>query len=419
MDLTTIPQEDGFTTKLAQEWNWEIGTMTLQSAPNFTMPSGETCYVVVQPNGANAKLAEFDSIDTVNNTINITNVTLLKGAGINNPTGVTYPTNTEVLISDSYQFWEDIKNAINSKAWKTENNTFTGNNTFEWQDTINDITLSGDTVTAWLTTKSLTTAQRLGLTATNWMIVYDSDLWAHYQYIGWAWSSFATGSVENASETVAGKIELATNAEMWLGTSVWGSWARLVPPNDQLVKTTAWAADENKIWVLNASGRYDDLVSTSNETTLGLSERATDTEAQQWTDTERYVTPKQVKDNYGLASNVTATLTFDSAPTTLSIAHGLSRIPTKIRFDAWLWDNFWVYWADGASATQRCSFTTWWAFANRAWITAGFIAAYNQSATDYARWAVSSVDASNINLSRTWDWSVWTTDVDYAITCEI
>jgi hypothetical protein len=69
----------------------------------------------VQPNGANPFLAEFDNIDTGNNTINITNVTLFKGAGIANPTGITYPTNTEVLISDNYQFWSDIKDAINSK----------------------------------------------------------------------------------------------------------------------------------------------------------------------------------------------------------------------------------------------------------------------------------------------------------------
>lgn len=57
-------------------------------------------------------------------------------------------------------------------------------------------------------------------------------------YVDNAWVERSVGTATpNASETVAGKIELATNAEMGLGTSTGGTGARLVPPNSQLVQT--------------------------------------------------------------------------------------------------------------------------------------------------------------------------------------
>lgn len=76
-------------------------------------------------------------------------------------------------------------------------------------------------------------------------------------YIAGAWTDRAQGSFANASETVAGKVELATAAEMGAGTSTGGTGARLVPPNSQIVKTSSGAADENKLAVLNSSGQFN------------------------------------------------------------------------------------------------------------------------------------------------------------------
>lgn len=58
----------------------------------------------------------------------------------------------------------------------------------------------------------------------------------------------------NASTTQKGIIEIATAAEMASATGTGGTGALLVPPNSQLKKTSAGAADENKIPVLDASG---------------------------------------------------------------------------------------------------------------------------------------------------------------------
>ena len=53
-------------------------------------------------------------------------------------------------------------------------------------------------------------------------------------YVGGAWVDRASGVNPNADETTAGKVELATLAEIQAGTSLGGTGARLVPPNDTL-----------------------------------------------------------------------------------------------------------------------------------------------------------------------------------------
>jgi hypothetical protein len=100
------------------------------------------------------------------------------------------------------------------------------------------------------------TARDAAITAPqNGDIVYNTAVGLCQKYVGGAWvDDTAGGAVPNASETVAGKIELATNAEMGTATSTGGTGARLVPPNDQLVKTSSGAGDANKIPVLDNAG---------------------------------------------------------------------------------------------------------------------------------------------------------------------
>jgi len=100
--------------------------------------------------------------------------------------------------------------------------------TFNWSVTAPDVRFSW-TSTSWLRIKSLTTTQRLALTPANWDIVYDSTLWENYQYIAWAWSAISAGSTQpNASETVAGKVEIATSAQMDAWIDTWETGALLV-----------------------------------------------------------------------------------------------------------------------------------------------------------------------------------------------
>ena len=114
-DLTTTPLIDGFETTLAQAWTGGTGKMFLNDVPSFTFPAGETTYVVVNPGKSNMQVAEIDTITPGDSSVTVSNITIEKGAGVNY-TQQTHGVNSIVRISDNYQFWKDIKEAINSKA---------------------------------------------------------------------------------------------------------------------------------------------------------------------------------------------------------------------------------------------------------------------------------------------------------------
>ena len=62
----------------------------------------------------------------------------------------------------------------------------------------------------------------------NGMIIYNTADWVNQQYIWGAWSDIDTGSTSNASETVSGKVELATKAEQGSQTETGSQWPLVV-----------------------------------------------------------------------------------------------------------------------------------------------------------------------------------------------
>lgn len=82
-----------------------------------------------------------------------------------------------------------------------------------------DISFTG-TTTAGLKVKSLTTAQRDAISnAANGDIIYNSTTWVMNQYIGGAWTTFATGTIANATTSVAGKVQTDV-APAWTPTAL-------------------------------------------------------------------------------------------------------------------------------------------------------------------------------------------------------
>ena len=168
------------------------------------------------------QIAEITDYDSTANTLTVSNVTLLKGLGINSTAPASsHATGSKVIISDNYQFWADIQTAINSKLDDT-GGTMTGLLQF-----------SG-TTHAGIKLLSLTTVQRDALSASNGMIIYNSTTGELNQYIGGAWSAVAAGSTQpTASTTVAGKVEIATSAQSIAGTDTGETGALLdVLPSD-------------------------------------------------------------------------------------------------------------------------------------------------------------------------------------------
>jgi len=70
-------------------------------------------------------------------------------------------------------------------------------------------------------------------TPTNGMSCYVTADWAFNDYVAWAWVTRANGAVVNASETVAGKVEIATDTEVISLTDTWATGAFLVPTLSQ------------------------------------------------------------------------------------------------------------------------------------------------------------------------------------------
>lgn len=132
---------------------------------------------------------------------------------------------------------------------RLEDATIPGAKTFSGAMVVNNsLTVSG--ATSYVKLPSLTTAERLALTPTNWFIVYDSNIGENYQYISWAWSAVSAGSTQpNASETVAGKSEEATQTQVETQVDTWETGARtfIVPskinPNN-ITAATVVATDK-------------------------------------------------------------------------------------------------------------------------------------------------------------------------------
>ena len=161
---------------------------------------------------------------------------------LGNSTAQTHAVWSEIIISDNYQVWLDILTAMNTKV--------------DWDSQ---------------PFPSYTTTNRDLISASNGMMIYNTTTWELNQYIGWAWSAVSAWSTQaDGSITVAWKWEWATVAEQWTASSTWWAWP-LTVMNENLVKASSWAWDENKIAVLEADWKFADWfqnISEANWTTL-------------------------------------------------------------------------------------------------------------------------------------------------------
>lgn len=283
-NLITLPLEDWFETSLSQAWDWATWTVYVAGTPNFTFPSWVTTYITVNPWKSNVQVAEINAYDSSAKTLTVNNITLEKWASVNS-TAQSHAVWSKVIISDNFQFWEDIQTAINSKVDESD-----------WQ------------VTAYADA----TARDAAITSpANWMQCYLTDTGKFSDYTGGSWTDRESWwTFANASTTVAWKVEIATDAEVTAWTWTWWTWAVLsVTPTqanklanlattdttfddtDYFLFSDAAASDVNKkITIANSR----DQLAASN-TLKWTSERATTAEAQTWTDDERYVTPLWAK----------------------------------------------------------------------------------------------------------------------------
>lgn len=114
-NISSYPLQDNFKTTLSQQWDGATGTVYVASTPSFTFPSGVTTYIVASPGKTTMQIAKINAYDATAKTLTVSDITLKKGASINS-TAQTHSVGAEIIISDNYQFWEDIYTAVNSKV---------------------------------------------------------------------------------------------------------------------------------------------------------------------------------------------------------------------------------------------------------------------------------------------------------------
>jgi len=231
-NITAYPLQDWFETTLAQSWNGATGTVYLNTAPSFTFPVGVKTYIVVNPWKTNMQVGEIDSLNVWAKTVNVSSISIGSWAGTTY-TQESHSVGSTVIISDNYQFWKNIIDAVNSKIdWLVQGIYFYAD------ATARDAAL-------WATPS--TNGLIVGLTSEG-KITY--SLWGAWIDVG-TWATFV-----NASTTVAGKVQLPDDAAVTAGTALWSSWAANVPTNAQTkksisLKEVAWTLVDANEFVIN------------------------------------------------------------------------------------------------------------------------------------------------------------------------
>ncbi len=244
-DLTDYPRQDKFETTLSQDLDSSATTIFLVTAPSFSLVVGQSCEMIIDYN-SNTKYERCTLSGPytagVNPLTTITRGNPKYSGGAS--TAVAHSGGAKVIFAPTYADFENAATAINSKINKS-GGTFTGEVNF------NSTTIGG------VRLNNLTTVQRDALASpANGMMIYNTTTGEANQYLAGAWSAVASGSTQpNASTTVAGKVEVATQAENNAGTSTGGTGALLSTTPD----VAAVTAQNNK-WVNCVVGGTADVI---------------------------------------------------------------------------------------------------------------------------------------------------------------
>lgn len=392
LDLVTLPLEDNFKTTLAQSWNWATWTVYVADTPNFTFPSWVTTYIVADPWKSNMQIAEINAYDSSAKTITVNNITLNKWASISSSAS-THSVWAEIIISDNYQFWADIRTAINSKVAQST-----------WQ------------VTAYANA----TARDAAITSpANWMQVYLTSEWYFSDYVWWAWSTWRwTTSVWNADTTTAWKVEIATQTEVDTPTDTWWSWATnvVIPSTFQQ-------------WITNKIATQNEAETWTNDTQIMTplkTKNAIDYNRIFWGDWTDWaiswaLTITWSNDTY-IVKNYT---TFTPWANTVTITPTNCILHIKVKGDCdltgttfnfqWKWAAWWAWWA-----TTWAAWVVWssWNTTIKALFSSAFSPAWWSwaSASSWWPWAwwtitniinLSYMQAMRILTSTCWGWGWW------------
>jgi len=184
------------------------------------------------------------------------------------------------------------------------------------------------------------------------------------------WNSASTDALKSATTTI--DVASATAPTVW-----------------QVLKATSSTA---ATW-------QTATVASATETSEWVVERSTDAEATAWTDTTRYVSPKQVKDNYAMIVDTTLfTRSVATASWTQVVSHSLWIVPKKINFAMVADNNFFSNWTY-ISGWNQCVF-----FGTTSSSKSSDCIAFDAAGTSYI-WRVTAATSTNFTVTWTRTWT--------------
>lgn len=215
--LENIPRQSYFSEVLQSPINSTQTTgIILSAVPDYTPSNGETLrFNILDPDSPETIEATGWNIAT-NELSGVTRgVDTYTGEGAS---GSPHSSGIKVVLSNDWNVFEDIRTAVNSKA-DTDSPSFT-----------TDIQVPVYANAA---------ARDAGIPApANGMMVYNTADGLFQVYQAGAWADLDTGAAQpNATETVAGKVELATDAELAAGTDTGGTGSSLVAIPSQIAES--------------------------------------------------------------------------------------------------------------------------------------------------------------------------------------
>ena len=158
--------------------------------------------------------------------------------------GYKWPAGTKVELVWSH-------NAAEKTAFVDVANTFT-----DTQTITAPVLVTGSS--SYISPPSMTTAQRVALSlGSTPALVYDTDLSQFYKFEGGAWAAVATGTFSNAANNTAGKVDIATEAEVAAGTGTDATSGALNVIPVSIVKPTSSGATSGTVPCLGTDSLID------------------------------------------------------------------------------------------------------------------------------------------------------------------
>lgn len=300
-------------------WSWVIldAISDTQTVP-FTLrvnrlPETENNYFICSPNSSREEIMFYTT--TTGTAWGEGSITVTR-RGISKVDDTDSTSNNREHLRGVSEFRLHINHVIiNEKANKTD---LASNNNWEWASTI------------WIEDPlSLFTATTV-----------EKALEELAQWAPW---------VADASETVAGKVEISTQTEFNNGTDTWSTGAfNVVRPSQIRASLNAIVSEAQTDNTIAESDEFifDDWTRKritkanlrgqilSSETERGFVERATETEATDWTDTERYITPAHVFSAINVSPTISPSSTSSSSYVTLATYTATRSQAFRVRYQA-------------------------------------------------------------------------------------